>query len=472
MFGRSSRNRLRGMATRFMAAEEGNIAVIFAIALLPLLSFVGAAVDYTRANAARSSMQAALDSTALMLSKDLSQGIITTSDIQTKAQAYFNALYTNKDANAISVSATYTPTSSMGANIQVNGSGNVTTDFLRVAGFPKLDFNTSSTAAWGSVRMRVAMALDNTGSMAQDGKMPAMQTAAKALVDQLSGLAKSPGDIYISVIPFAKDVNVGASNYNQSWIDWTSWENDPANDDKGTCSQSNKTTKSSCLNGGNNRTWTWDHSKWTGCVTDRDQNYDTLNTAPSGSVGLFPAEEYGFSLFNYTISYCKPGNTPYLQPIMPLSYDWSAIKTRIGNMQPTGSTNQAIGMAWAWMSLTQSAPLNAPAKDANYTYKDAIILLSDGLNTEDRWPSYGNGSVQYNGQIDARQRILCDNAKNAGITVYTIQVNTHIPADATSAVLQYCASGPENFFMVTTASQTASVFNSIGSSLSKLRVAR
>jgi len=330
-----------------------------------------------------------------------------------------------------------------------------------VAGFPTLNFNSSSTATWGSVRMRVAMALDNTGSMAEDGKMPAMQTAAKNLVDQLSGLAKTPGDIYISIIPFAKDVNVGASNYNQSWIDWTDWENDPANDSKGTCSQSNKTTKSSCLNGGNNRTWTWDHSKWTGCVTDRDQNYDTTNTAPSGTLALFPAEEYGVSSF----SYCSPNAFAYLQPIMPLSYDWSAIKTLIGNMKPTGMTNQGIGMAWAWMSLTQSAPLNAPAKDPNYTYKDAIILLSDGLNTQNRW--YSNAA-----QIDARQKILCDNAKNAGITVYTIQVNTGIPADPTSDVLQYCASGPQNFFVVTSASQTAAVFSSIGTSLSKLRVAK
>src|SRR4051794_41082107 len=461
MFGAFWRNKLHGTATRFVADDKGNIAVIFAVALVPLLGFVGAAVDYTRVNAARSSMQAALDSTALMLSKDLSQGIITTSDIAAKAQSYFNALYTNKDAQAISVSATYTPSSAMGSNIQVNGSGNVTTDFLKVAGFPTLNFNTSSTAAWGSVRMRVALALDNTGSMAQDGKMPAMQKAAKDLVDQLSGLAKTAGDIYISVIPFAKDVNVGASNYNQSWIDWTDWENDPANDGNGTCSQSNKTTRSTCLNGGSNRTWTWDYSQWTGCVTDRDQDYDTKNTAPTTSATRFPAEEYisGFE------RYCKPGNSPYLQPIMPLSYDWSAIKTRIGNMQPTGNTNQGIGMAWAWMSLTQSAPLNAPAKDPNYTYKDAIILLSDGLNTQNRW--YSNAS-----QIDARQKILCDNAKNAGITVYTIQVNTSFPPDPTSSVLSYCASGPENFYVVTSAAQTASVFGSIGTSLSRLRVAR
>src|SRR3954447_26071860 len=134
MSGASFHKQLRGSATRFVADDKGNIAVIFAVALVPMLGFVGAAVDYTRVNAARSSMQAALDSTALMVSKDLSQGIITTSDIPTKAQAYFNALYTNTDAKSVSVSATYTAAnSSSGSYVQVNGSGNVTTDILKVA---------------------------------------------------------------------------------------------------------------------------------------------------------------------------------------------------------------------------------------------------------------------------------------------------------------------------------------------------
>jgi Flp pilus assembly protein TadG len=439
-------SRARRTCEQFGLSESGNIAMIFAITLVPIIGFIGAAVDYTRANAARTSMQGALDSTALMLSKDLAQGIITTSDIAAKAQSYFNALYTNKDANSVSISATYTANSSTGSFVQVNGSGAVTTDFLKVTGFPTLNFNTSSTATWGSVRMRVAMALDNTGSMAQDGKMPAMQGAAKNLIDQLSGLAKSPGDVYISIIPFAKDVNVGASNYNQSWMDFTDLDNDPAS--PGTCSK-NKSTKSSCEQA--NGTWTQDHSQWNGCVWDRDQDYDTRNTAPfaGNAPTLFPAEQW---------SACPV-------QLKPLSYDWSALKSLINSMTPNGNTNQAIGMAWAWQSLSSTAPLNAPAKDPSYTYKDAIILLSDGLNTQDRW--YSTAS-----QIDARQRILCDNAKNAGITVYTIQVNTSMPADPTSDVLQYCASGPQNFFVVTSASQTAAVFGSIGTSLSKLRVAR
>ena len=104
-------SRVRAAACRFAGANQGNVAVIFAIAAVPLISFVGAAIDYTRANAARSSMQAALDSTALMLGKDLTDGTITTSQITAKATAYFTALYNNNDAKSVAVTATYTAAS-------------------------------------------------------------------------------------------------------------------------------------------------------------------------------------------------------------------------------------------------------------------------------------------------------------------------------------------------------------------------
>ena len=55
-------------------------------------------------------------------------------------------------------------------------------------------------------------------------------------------------------------------------------------------------TKTDCENAG--RTWTADnHNTWNGCITDRDQNFDTLNSAPSLTdlgVRLFPAEQYSY----------------------------------------------------------------------------------------------------------------------------------------------------------------------------------
>ena len=109
---------------------------------MPLISFVGAAIDYTRANAARSSMQAALDSTALMLSKDLSDGTITTAHIKTKAPPISpRSIPTrtrivgdgHRDLHAAEQL-------NRGSNIVVNGTGTITTDFMRVAGFPTIEF--------------------------------------------------------------------------------------------------------------------------------------------------------------------------------------------------------------------------------------------------------------------------------------------------------------------------------------------
>src|ERR1700744_2430905 len=103
---------LRDAAARLGIANQGNVAVIFAIAALPVLTFVGAAIDYSRANAARSSMQAALDSTALMLWKDLPSGFITNTSaasLTAQAQAYFTALSTDPDAKANANSPTTAP---------------------------------------------------------------------------------------------------------------------------------------------------------------------------------------------------------------------------------------------------------------------------------------------------------------------------------------------------------------------------
>jgi Flp pilus assembly protein TadG len=449
MSGASIFNRVRSAAGRFARCDQGNIAVIFAIAAVPIISFVGAAIDYSRASNARTKMQAALDSTALMLSKDLASGAISASDVNAKAAAYFTAMYTSNDANSVAINAVYTAASgSTAPNIKVNGSGKITTALMKVAGFPTMDFNTSSTTTWGTQRLRVALVLDVTGSMNDDGKMTAMKPAAKKLIDQLAALAANPGDVYISIIPFAKDVNVGASNYNASWINWSDWNNDNQ-----TCSGGNGNAW-----GGGNGSGTCtpnNHNTWNGCVTDRDQNYDTTNTAPTGGPSTqFYAEQYN----------ACPAE------LMALSYDFTALKAKVDSLTPNGGTNQPIGIAWGWQSLTNSAPLNYPAEDPNYTYKKILIVMSDGLNTQDRWPAYGNGQVQFNGQIDARQRIQCDNIKAEGVTIYTMHVNTN--GDPTSAVLQYCASSSDKFSTVTSSSQIAAAFDQIGASLSKLRVSK
>jgi Flp pilus assembly protein TadG len=451
---------IRSIARRFGAAQGGNIAVIFAFAIIPVLAFVGAALDYSRTNMARSSMQAALDSTVLMLSRDLSQGTITTSQISSKATSYFTALYNNKDAAGVSVTASYTPgSSSSGSTVVVTGTGSVTTQFMGVAGVPNMNFGASATSTWGSNLLRVALVLDNTGSMASNNKIGALQTAAKNLVTQLSALAQNNGDVMISVVPFEIDVNVGTSNVNASWLRWDSW--DPSNYPNSYypyntwCSGGYWMTMAQCQ--GHGYTWnhtvgTPNHSQWNGCVTDRDQSYDADATIPTGKSTYFLADQ----------DQSCPAAT-----ILPLTYNWTNVNSTINAMSPGGATNQTVGLQWGWLSLLQQDPLNAPAEATGTGYQHIIILFTDGLNTGDRW--YGDFGSQ-SSQVDARMKTLCDNIKASGVTIYTVQIDTD--GAGQSAVLPYCASATSNFFMLTQPSQIATAFAQIGTQIAKLRVAK
>jgi Flp pilus assembly protein TadG len=510
----SAWTKFRSSLRAFRIARSGNVAITFAIATLPIVTFVGFAVDYSHANSVKVALQSALDSTALMLSKEAATD--TSAQLQANAVKYFNALFTRPEATSVTITANYT--TSGGTALVVNGSANVPTFFLGLIpgqNFQNLAVTGSSTAKWGSNLLRVALVLDNTGSMADNGKMTALISATKNLLTQLQSAATNNGDVYVSIIPFVKDVNFGAANYSSNYLYWGTLAQDPTLSDNnswdannGTCSApfSSYSPRSTCLaqascsiSGHNTQssctsahdcsnsfytsqtscqshgfTWktgvwtaaTWtpnNHSTWNGCVMDRGNsttpdtvgNYDTNIVAPSTTINstLYAAEQS---------PYCST-----LQPAMGQSYNWTSMSSLVNNMSPNGSTNQAIGLQLGWMSLVGGGPFTAPAMQQSYTYSQVIILLTDGLNTQDRW--YGDGYTTST-QVDARQALTCSNIKASGITLYTIQVNTG--GDPTSTLLQNCASSSDKFYLLTSASEILNVFTQIGSNLTQLRVAK
>ncbi|HEY4140147.1 MAG TPA: TadE/TadG family type IV pilus assembly protein [Pseudolabrys sp.] len=551
---------------RFSGANGGNVAITFALAALPVVGAVGFAVDYSHANSVKAAMQAALDSTALMLAKDAAT--VTSAQLQTNATNYFNSLFTRPEAKNVVVSASYTTDG--GSKVLVTGVANVPTTFLGIIGYNNIAVNGSSTTAWGSTRLRVALVLDTTGSMSDDGKIAALKTATNNLLTQLKGAASTNGDVYVSIVPFSRGVNLDASNYSANWIDWTEWDAAPAymstwlanstnlsnweqTGPGDSCPVSSSSTGFSCTSGPSNsasnvnnvpssgaysgyicpgmdsggkdgtkggfyyngcynsvsstRTiatgssascgstgncscsgngsnkkctqsyyaHTWianNHSTWTGCVADRGTTTAPGTTAGNDQTATAPVAGTAATLFPArNDSYCPT-------EAMGLSYDWTSMTTVVNGLTPNGGTNQPVGLVAGWHSLAGIGPFSAPAMDSNYKYSQVIILLSDGLNTWDRW--YGNGSstttaVDYR-MYSSNGSGTCANIKNAGITLYTIQVNTG--GDPTSTLLQNCAGGPDKFsdpskfYIVTTASSLGTVFNTIGTNLTQLRVAK
>src|ERR1700687_223474 len=90
--------------TRFWKDRLGSAAPMVGIAIIPLMGAVGAAVDYSQANATRAAFQNALDSTALMLSK--TAALQSAAALQGEATADFNALFSSPFAKNVAVTAT------------------------------------------------------------------------------------------------------------------------------------------------------------------------------------------------------------------------------------------------------------------------------------------------------------------------------------------------------------------------------
>ena len=137
-------------------------------------------------------------------------------------------------------------------------------------------------------------------------------------------------------------------------------------------------------------------------------------------------------------------------------------------MQPGGATNQAIGIEHGWQMLTTGAPYSTPALPANTSRY--IILLSDGLNTQDRW--WGDGSTErttQDGFIDTREETTCDAAKASGVIIYTIFLDIG-GTDGNSAPLQYCATDSTKYYDLTSTSAVVTTFNQIAQQITNVRV--
>ena len=330
--------------------------------------------------------------------------------------------------------------------------------------------------------------------------MSALKTATHQLLNMLQTIAVNPGDIEVSIIPFARDVKVGTAQAAQTWLDWSNWSASTTKPSKsvgpgsscpysdgsnGFHCQANPTNGSSQVNNipnsgtysgyicpsansvghyyngcwnttgtSGNYAHTWivnNKNTWSGCVTDRAQDYDTNNTTPvPGTIPTMMVAENSPSCVQATL--------------MGLSSDWSALSTEVDSMVAAGATNQTVGLAWGWQAQTQGVPLNAPALPEHTG--QIMILLSDGLNTQDRW--YGDGSNQ-SSQVDNRMALACTNAKAAGFIIYTVFVDLN-GTQGSSTVLQNCASDPTKYFDLTSAQQIVTTFNAIGVQITNLRI--
>jgi Flp pilus assembly protein TadG len=390
----------------FKNDTRGSIAAMFAFALFPILIGVGVAVDYGRASAAKTDLQAALDATALMVVHEVRKAPQAVA--RTRAQDYFaSALDKRYPGTAYSIDIDIDS-----EGVTVSGSLDVPTTFMRLGQVKSMPIAEMARAAFDTSEIEVVMALDNTGSMKNSGKIEALRGASRSFVTVMETEAKTQKSVKLGLVPFSNHVNLGKVNNGASWLRW-----DVSNADKNT---------------------------WNGCVSDRDQPYDISGApaVPNVHASKHPAVQCSGSLAQ----------------VLPMTQSFADVRTRIDTMTASGTTNVTIGIAQGLAALSHDHPLGKGKPFKTTGVKKFLIVLTDGWNTRNRWTSNAN-------DIDARTKLACQAARTNGVLVYTIRV-----IEGSQALLRDCASSPNHYFDIQNVSQMDAVFKQIAREILSVRL--
>jgi Flp pilus assembly protein TadG len=199
---------------RIVRQRDGNIAMIFGLCAIPVIVGAGIAIDVGRAYMVRLDLEASLDSAALAVASSTG---LTTAQLQTRLQSYFDANYpmmsqtTNLQVNMTD------PTQPV---INVTASVDVPTTFLQLIGVQQFPVAASSQVTRGTNALELALVLDNTGSMmCGDGgasncssgtaHIDTLKTDGQQIVDTLFADSVDPTKLKIAVVPYVTAVNVG-----------------------------------------------------------------------------------------------------------------------------------------------------------------------------------------------------------------------------------------------------------------------
>ncbi len=443
------------VGTRGRTDSSGSVAVIFGLSVFVLCGAIGLGLDYGRAMAVRSCLQAAVDVAALGAAPTgASNDPMMASRVQ---DAFDYNMQNNKQtAVAITVSAEAIP-----RGVRVTATAKLPTTFGRVIGINSVPIGVVAEAISAKTAFEIALVLDNTGSMA-GSKIADLQTAAKNLVDEVVSLS-DPGAVKFALVPFSNYVNVGMGYRGAQWLSVPTDYTEYVTQCSGTCPVARVRVTGTCTNDGVSSSCSGDQCPvretqtctsnnpvthtWNGCVGSRKPEADVTVTASFSSPipGLIDAG-------------CPA-------PLARLTTDSGSIRTQIDAMWANGETYIAAGLMWGWRVLTPLPPFadGAVANSSPPTRK-VMILMTDGENTKSQLDITHEGGDTV--ASDATMGTLCTSIKSADIEIYAVAFT--VTNSQTKTKLQTCASDAGHFFDASDGAALQQAFAQIGGSLKKL----
>ncbi len=391
-----------------------------ALAAVPLFGAAGIALDTYRHMQAQARLQAALDAGALA-----GAATVNASEESIRQVIKEFALANGMD-EVIDIDKGLKITFRSSGAIHVRADGAVNTTLGNVLGISKLNISAETEVMAGRSGAEVALVLDTTGSMNSGGKIQALRDAASDFVKIIdnTNANSAEGMIRVSLVPYARYVNVGTANKGASWMD-------PVNE-----------------SGGN---------VWRGCVGSREYPNNTIDG--SYSDGIPP-------IMNETCA----------QPVEPLTADSAKLLNRIGGLTGNGMTYIPGGLAWGWRTLSAVPPFSegASATEADQKHiRKYVVLMTDGDNTVRKLPgspehTSGGGNVTQ--AADKLTLELCDQIKAEQITIFSIAFK--VSSTKTRNMLRNCATSADNYYDADDPAQLSAAFNAIGAKVAAVRLSR
>ena len=170
--------RLRVLVARFRSNTRGNVAVITALAMLPMIAAVGCVIDYTDATMIKTKLQAAADAAALATVSVNSSAVTTAKQMSgsgtvsggsTYTANFFNANLSTSPENSGYSGLTSTSTVTLSGTTvtaKISYSASVATYFMKALGQSSISVSGTSTATYTfPTYINFYLMLDVSGSM-------------------------------------------------------------------------------------------------------------------------------------------------------------------------------------------------------------------------------------------------------------------------------------------------------------------
>lgn len=435
---------LKKTKKKLLSSTSGSFGIIAAFLIPAMLIAIGAAIDLTRAQQAKTRMEIAVDSATLAAAKMMANNA-TQADAEKKAEEYFLANVAGQGLTRSDFKTFSFKVNPLTNKINASVVADYKTKIMGFAGFKSVDVGVSSETEFGQRTVEVAFVLDTTGSM-RGSRMEDLQDAVKNAIDVLIPKGTPPNNqkVRISLVPYADAVNLG-SNYQFK------------------------------ATGGNINA--------NNCVAEREKpksgaNFQYADVAPLIKP-ITTSERNRYFPLDPKITQ-RTDQCPTV-PLRPLTNDADKLKQDVEDLVARGFTAGQNGIQWGLNTIsgnytnfweTQDAPKPYGEKDLD---KYLIVMTDGAFNTayydwenyegKEHWWRYRGRTASASNKAALK---LCDIAKekDKGITVYTIAFKAGKSAEST---LRNCATTRDkHFFKAGNGDALNAAFNKIAQEIKRI----